>query len=213
MQEVPILCYTASLALIWASCSRLKFTCHGNGYGLDASTTTENKNRSKSVVSDFHVVTPESYERRRQSDTSSSDRGSISSSSSREAQHTTLQQGQSSCGLAATTVVTATRLPAISSILGVGGFDPFNTICVTDASTTDRRLLDHVFNQWAAFIAVDKAQHGRNITSEVMSYTLTHPVAYYTTIYAGASHYAYVGHLDSSPQSKSGSLLTLVVRK
>lgn len=168
-------------ALSPASCSRLKLVCHGNGYGQDTSMATA----STKTVSDFHITTPHSYERRRQSDSSSaSDQSSASTSSRYEISPKALQQRKP----ASSTV----RLPSVSSILGTDKYAPWNNPYVTDASITDRQNFEYAFfRQFSGFIG-DKAKDLSAIQSELMSYAMCDPVVWYAFIYAGASHRAYV---------------------
>lgn len=42
------------------------------------------------------------------------------------------------------------------------------------------------------FATTDKQQDLNTVRSEIMSYALNDPVAWYTIVYAGASHHAYV---------------------
>lgn len=173
-------------ALTWTSCSRLKLTCHGNGYGRHASTASADTK----TVSDFHITTPDSYEQRRRSDTSTaSDQSSASTSSRYEISPKVLQQRT----LASSTV----RLPSVSLILGADKYAPWNNPYVTDASITDRQNFEHAFfRQFSGFLG-DKAQDPSAIQTELMSYAMCDPVVWYAFIYAGASHRAYVSRLAS----------------
>lgn len=176
-------------ALNSTSCSRLKLTCHGNGYGNDASTATANTK----TVSSFHITTPDSYERRRQSDSSTvSEQSSASTCSRYQTSPQALQQRNPS--------FSTVRLPSVSSILGADKYAPWNNPYVTDASITDRQNFEYAFfRQFSVFIG-DKAKDISAMQTELMSYAMCDPVVWYAFIYAGASHRAYVSYLTSFAQ-------------
>lgn len=152
------------------SCLRLKLTCHGAAYSSDLPATGSN-----TAQTEISVTMPRTY----------------------NADHQP-ENATCVCCVATPDHPRYDSLPPISDLLSASRRDPFNTACVTDTSLGDLEHLDHaILCHSGGFSTMYKQREVDLVRSDIMSHALNEPVARYSLIYAGASHRAYVRHLQT----------------
>jgi hypothetical protein len=106
-------------------------------------------------------------------------------------------RSQAESSVASTNVASVTtsdpeQQPSPCTMLGASRRDPFNSACETDVSLYVHEMLDHAVSyQWSEFRLSDDMAGLNAARAEIMQSVMQSKVAWYSVIFAGATHNAY----------------------